>query len=71
MREYQVWSEGYQCTGQASGATYHGTYKAESFTEAILECFKDKQPEYLNKEKTAYWGCRLFDNEKEAREAFG
>lgn len=72
MNEYEIWSEGYLYTGMEghpTKASYHGIFKAESFKEACKICFKDDK-DYCEKSNN-YWGCRLFDNKKDARKMFG
>jgi len=72
-KEYEIWSEGYACTGESGGATLHGRAFGKSFKDAIAR-FAQTHPDFasqLNKSKTAYWGCTLYANEKEARKAFG
>ena len=34
MPTYEIWSEGYACTGQSAGATCHGISKGDTFEEA-------------------------------------
>jgi hypothetical protein len=70
MKEYEVWSEGYCCTGcegKPVTATFEGSVKAESFEEACDILFKGRD-DYVN---GRIWGCRLFDNEEDARKGFG
>jgi hypothetical protein len=78
MTTYQVWSEGYVVTGMESGATLLGTVVADTFDEAVQKVI-DLTPEenrhfyYKHPEASQwrYWGCRLFDNEADARKSFG
>jgi len=65
-----VWCEGYRVTGDSSKATYHGHCRATSFQDACDHIFKDSHY-YYNKVSLTYWGCRLFDNEADARRKFG
>lgn len=78
MQEFEIWSGGYAATGGSSGAIFHGKQKAESFNEACDIFFKGNSNYGLLLDgrdmKTlirAYWGCRLFDNEADARRSFG
>lgn len=69
MKKYEIWMEGYAVTGNTADATLCGTVEAETFAEACKKHFKgdkDFDPIKLN-----VWGCRLFDNETDARKAFG
>lgn len=68
-KSYEVWSEGYMATGESAGASNHGTFTASSFREACDKCFRGERT-YDSKSLTL-WGCRLFDNEGDAREFFG
>jgi len=70
---FDIWAEGYRATGQSSGATYLGSEKAETFRQACKKhARKDSQFNYyFNEESMTYWGCKLFDNERDARKSFG
>jgi hypothetical protein len=69
---FQIWREGYESTGEHGTATYFGTWLAESFDQAVKYANELRN---LGAEKTGnhwiVWGCRLFDNEKDARLSFG
>ncbi|MEJ7831207.1 MAG: hypothetical protein WKF91_23580 [Segetibacter sp.] len=78
MREYQIWSEGFAATGERGGATFHGKQMAETFDEACDLFFKGNSTydslldgRDMKTLIRAYWGCRLFDNEADARRSFG
>lgn len=69
MKKYEIWSEGYACTGDWSPAFLMGVEDAETFKEACICRFKgDKN---FDSVRLTYWGCRLFDNETEARKTYG
>jgi hypothetical protein len=71
MMKYEVWSEGYDDGGPA---WLVNTIEAESFEEACcLATAEDNgcNPDLFSTVAMTYWGCRLFDNEKEARRSFG
>lgn len=69
---YQVWSEGYEASGNAAHAELHGEVDAEDFSSACEALFKDSNRlQYFDRQRLTYWGCRLFDNEEDARKAFG
>lgn len=71
-KKYQVWQEGFLCTGMEgvpARACYLGSAEAVSFKEACDIVCKDN-PNYDSK-TLRIWGCRLYDNEKDARESFG
>jgi hypothetical protein len=71
VKLWELWSEGYSATGQSSRATFHGEVYATSFLEACRKRFK--RDDYYDERNgcPTYWGCRLFDNQAEARRAFG
>ncbi|MDO7444198.1 hypothetical protein Q5X61_10650 [Acinetobacter baumannii] len=73
MKNYQVWLEGYGVTGQQQGAQFIGEIEAETFNQAIENLLKQKEwnMSYLNLTNQTYWGSRFFDNEADARKAFG
>lgn len=70
---YEIWSEGYIATGEHGTATFHGRFEGETFKDAVVNWTKkysDAQ-QYVSLENMTYWGCRLFDNESDARKSFG
>jgi hypothetical protein len=70
--EFEVWSEGYAITGNSSGATFEGKFKGATFRDACAEWAKTvEEPHLYNAKDNTYWGCRLFDNETDARRSFG
>ena len=69
MRKYEVWSEGFVCTGSEAQAFFYGTVEANSFQEACDIMLKD-DPEY-DSFSLSTWGCRLYDNEADARKFNG
>jgi hypothetical protein len=82
--KYKIWIEGWSATGGSSDASFIGEVEAESFREACLTVrYHDKfhyvpaRGQLLSKQKTfnaeglTDWGCRLFDNEEDARKSFG
>jgi hypothetical protein len=80
LKEFEIWVEGFQTNGESSKASLLATMKAKSFEEAILiyaindKAFYSNLEYYPNSNKSSdyrYWGCRLFDNESDARKAFG
>ncbi len=72
MKKYEIWIEGYAITGNSSNAIKFGEAEGKDFKDAVATFFKDRDDSSeLNKDKTSYWGCRLFDNETDARRSFG
>jgi len=70
MKVYDIWSEGYRATGEHGTAHHHGCAEGKTFRAACINFF-DSSNEYFNKDKLAYWGCRLFDNQADARDKYG
>ncbi len=71
---YKIWSEGYAATGERAGAQCHGTFSALDFREAVSLWKKTldvHSASLVDVETLTFWGCHLFDNEKEARKSFG
>lgn len=76
MKTWEVWSEGYRATGDFARATLEGRVDAESFAEACRKACVDhgrwkEEPGGFDPKRLTVWGCRLFDNEADARKAFG
>lgn len=72
MSIYQVWSEGYAATGNSGSAELLGEVEAGDFASACSVLFEgSERAKYFDKQQLTYWGCRLFDNEQDARQAFG
>lgn len=75
LKTYQVWSEGYCCTGESAGAKFHGEFEGETFRDAVIKWKETLKDEYsrscVNVDRLTLWGCRLFDNEIDARKNFG
>lgn len=81
MKDYEIWTEGFRATAERGGAHYHGTVTANSLDKAVEKLAKknssfDKYVSYSPNPKRkgssyTYWGCRIFDNEEQARKSFG
>jgi len=77
--KYEVWIEGYVATGESAVAhrleSIDGKYlwEGETFNDACIEAMKgcNLPMPFYDKERNAFWGCRFFDNEKDAKESFG
>lgn len=73
---YEIWSEGFRVSGETGAkAEKIGEQEANSFEEAC-DLFVKRNPQYKScYEKRngvpAYWGCRWFNNEADARKSFG
>ena len=69
MKSYNIWAEGWCATGGGGGAVFFGESSGNTFREACITLLnKDKS---FNKENLSWWGCKLFDNEQDARRSFG
>lgn len=74
MKSYQIWMEGFRATGEGGPATFLGEFEGEDFVDACRNWAKQASDPSLFRVTDGvpiYWGCRLFDNEKDARELFG
>lgn len=65
----EVWCEGYMATGDSAEARLLGKTRASTLKEACDKLYSN-DPSY-DPERMTYWGCRLFDNEDDARKSFG
>jgi len=74
MKTFEIWMEGFLVSGMEGvpqKATKLGTIEAETFDEACdLLCFRDEVSSYDSTSKKV-WGCKLYDNELDARKLFG
>ena len=66
---FEIWSEGYIMPGGIGTAQLHDKIKANSFKEACDILFDGDR--FYNPKNLTYLGCKLFDNETDARKAFG
>jgi hypothetical protein len=66
---YEVWSEGYRITGNDGTATLEGRIEADNFHDACVKLLGERLDK--GRDELSVWGCRLFDNETEARVSFG
>lgn len=82
MKKYDIWIEGYLCTGMegipARAQKLASDIEANSFIEAVEKWYKsipNAPSNYgdliVQNDVAILWGCRLFDNEKDARKLFG
>jgi len=75
--QWEIWTEGYLCSGMEgipAPAKFLGTSFAPSFKEACVAFFRGRDPKRygdFNPDTMQFWGCRLFDNEADARKSFG
>jgi len=77
IRTIAIWSEGYRATGEAATATLHGEFEGKTFSDAVelyLQTLGLEDRAYYHQHDDgswSCWGCRLFDNEADARKAYG
>jgi hypothetical protein len=70
--KHKVWMEGYRASGDISDARLLGEFEAETFAEACeMAAAASGMKRDFDRKWPAIWGCRLFDNEDDARRAFG
>lgn len=70
MKLFEIWCEGHQATGKADLIGYMMAYDFKQACEIyakLVPSFK----KHFDPESMTYWGCKLFDNEKDARKSFG
>lgn len=73
IREFEIWSEGYIATGQSGPAVLHGKATGKNFKDACKR-FAEFNPDFkkdFDAKRMTQWGCRLFDNERDARKRYG
>jgi len=69
--KYDIWMEGFDFSiDESAMASFVETIEADSFQEACDKCKLAQSRDY-NSELLSYWGCKLFDNEQDARKNFG
>lgn len=87
MKKFEIWMEGYAATGESCGATRIGVGAGNTFDEAVEDYMsktpehgieRNTRERYLTdrgyserRSNWNIWACNLFDNEDDAREAFG
>lgn len=77
MKNFEVWMEGYSCTGQSKTHEFIGKVRTESFEQAceiaVKNWCKDEESfqKYYNPDNQSFWGCSCYDNEADAAKSFG
>jgi hypothetical protein len=74
MQTYQIWIEGYRATGEEGNAQFLGAFSGDDFQDACIKAMKALKWDintYYDYERNTFWGCRLYDNEVDARRYFG
>jgi hypothetical protein len=71
--EFEIWAEGFAATGERGIASLMGIAKGITFKEACINyAMANKEfASQFNPDQLTHWGCRLFNNEAEARLSFG
>jgi hypothetical protein len=70
-RTYEIWREGFRATGDICRAKLLGRSEGATFRDAVLAYYAEHPDDSFDPATLRYWGCRHFDNEADAREAFG
>lgn len=76
-QQWTIWAEGFAATGEAETAWQlnESPIVAASLDEAVRQYIATSEARHLFRRHAdgtwTYWGCRLFDNESDARGAFG
>ncbi|HRI34981.1 MAG TPA: hypothetical protein PLD02_14630 [Saprospiraceae bacterium] len=72
MKEYEIWVEGYADSGNREQASLLAKQKGISWIDAVSR-YMEKNPGRIRIDDRGFtdWGCRLFDNEADARKSFG
>lgn len=82
MLDFEFWCEGYLVTGmegEPQPAFFIGHYYGKDFLDAVRNCnvinnCKMSKGDYIDiceSGRCYMWGCRVFDNEADARKSFG
>lgn len=76
-KSFTLWVEGFAATGEYGTAQRLGTYTGETFGDAVRKWDREKNSRNTYGKLTEHeghfdvWGCRIFDNEADARKHFG
>lgn len=73
-KQITLWMEGFHVMEGSAQAQYCGCYQADTLEEAVKLWVAENPRErtgLTNLNSLTYWGCRFFDNEKDARATFG
>ena len=71
VKTFEIWEEGYRVTGDGGPAVHLGSANGKDFRSACINFFKEKESKDFDADDLTVWGCRLFDNETDARKMFG
>jgi hypothetical protein len=68
---FDIWVEGYSVTGNSCTAWHLGSAKGVTFRNACVNYHKRNPDKFYNEDSNSIWGCKLFDNQSDARKSFG
>jgi hypothetical protein len=79
MAKYEIWLEGHVATGTSSKAKRINRdgettlWEGENFKTAVINALLELKWDmsYYNDECNSFWACGFYDNEQDARRAFG
>ena len=77
MKDYEIWMEGYSCTGEHQSHEFIGKVTAENFANACELavkdwCFSEEEfKRYYDSETQTFWGRKCYDNEADSTKNFG
>jgi hypothetical protein len=69
-----LWREGFSMTGESGTAEFLGHYPEAKTVREAADAHAAANPQFAKlykPEHLTYWGCRLYDNEADARKSFG
>lgn len=69
LQEFEIWAEGYACTGESGTATFKGRANGETFKAACASFFRG-DPNY-NERQNSWWCCKLYSTRAQAQRSFG
>jgi len=72
-RRYEIWVEGWKATGGGGRARFFGAAWGETFRDACVRhmAHREDADRFFDESSLAWWACRLYPTEAEARESFG
>lgn len=74
QRQFNVWLEGYEATGNSASAEFKGVWSGITFEEACanwVDSLPIEERSYYDPKTNSYWGCQFYENETAARKTFG
>jgi hypothetical protein len=74
LQEFEIWVEGFRCTGGRGKAWKAGIARGEDFRDACYRLAKADPSnfgKYFDRADNTWWGCRIYDNAADATQHFG